>query len=110
MTLAPFIPYGDRVVIKPEVEEKTKGGIYIPAESKEGEETAIGRVMFVGEGDPGGRGIPIGKMRSKVGMRVQYYTMRAVKIGDVAGEADLVIVGEQDVIGARPTDEELAKQ
>lgn len=110
MKLDPFIPFGDRVVIKPITEEVSKGGIILPDTVRQEEETAIGIVRYVGEGDRSSRGIPVGKMRSKVGMHVQYYTMRAVKLGDVADEPDLVIVNEIDVIGARPTDEELAQQ
>ncbi len=40
-------PIGERVLIKPKGEEKTKGGIYIPESAKEGKKEGI--VVAVGQ-------------------------------------------------------------
>ena len=108
--LPPLILFGDRVAIKPEDESVTKGGIFIPETALDDEvKHSIGEVRYVGPGVPAGcHGIPEGKMRCKVGMRVKYYTLRAVKLGQIGDESDLVVVSEIDVMGAVPPEEEAA--
>lgn len=105
-TLPPLILFGDRVAIKPEDESVTKGGIFIPETALDDDvKHSIGIVRYVGPGSANDHGIPEGKMRCKVGMRVKYYTLRAVKLGQIGDESDLVVVSEMDVIGAVPPEE-----
>lgn len=53
-----IVPIGERVLITPATEEKTKGGIYIPQSAQEGKKE--GEVIAVGT-DKDGKELPLKK-------------------------------------------------
>ena len=92
--MAKVIPLGDRILIKREQAEKTKGGILLPDSAKE--KPKIGVVLEVGPGkvDESGKKIP---MNVKKGDRVLFsnYSGTEIKVND----EDELILSEDDVLG-----------
>lgn len=85
-------PLGDRVVIKMlEAEEKSKGGIFLPGQTKE--EPQIAEVVAVGPGEmQDGKNVP---MQVKVGDKILFPKFMGVAVR-VEGE-DLLVVSEKDI-------------
>ena len=85
-------PLGDRVVIKMlEAEEKSKGGIFLPGQTKE--EPQIAEVVAVGPGEmQDGKNVP---MQVKVGDKILLPKFMGVAVR-VEGE-DLLVVSEKDI-------------
>lgn len=85
-------PLGDRVVIKMlEAEEKSKGGIFLPGQTKE--EPQIAEVVAVGPGEmQDGKNVP---MQVKVGDKILFPKFMGVEVR-VEGE-DLLVVSEKDI-------------
>ena len=83
---------GDRVVIKMlEAEEKSKGGIFLPGQTKE--EPQIAEVVAVGPGEmQDGKNVP---MQVKVGDKILFPKFMGVAVR-VEGE-DLLVVSEKDI-------------
>lgn len=92
--MAKVIPLGDRVLIKREQAEKTKGGILLPETAKE--KPKIGIVLEVGPGklDDNGKRVA---MSVKKGDRVLFsnYSGTEIKVND----EDEMILSEDDVLG-----------
>jgi len=88
-------PLSDRVVIQPmELEEKTKGGIYVPDTAAK-EKPVEGEVVAVGPGKTSDSGEII-KMEVKVGDKVLYgkYSGTEVTIDD----KEYLIMRESDIL------------
>lgn len=85
-------PLGDRVVIKMlEAEEKSKGGIFLPGQTKE--EPQVAEVVAVGPGEMhDGKNVP---MQVKVGDKILFPKFMGVEVR-VGGE-DLLVVSEKDI-------------
>ena len=85
-------PLGDRVVIKMlEAEEKSKGGIFLPGQTKE--EPQIAEVVAVGPGEmQDGKNVP---MQVKVGDKILFPKFMGGAVR-VEGE-DLLVVSEKDI-------------
>ena len=90
-------PCGHRVLIKPDdIEEKTKGGIYIPSSTVHQERQAQdkGTVLDIGLGcwvD-----MADGSPWCKVGDKVYYPRYSGMKVKD--GEIELILVSDEDIV------------
>jgi chaperonin GroES len=89
-------PLGDRLVVEPEkVEEKTKGGIYLP-ETANQEKPVWGKVIAIGEGkiEDGGKRKPLDV---KIGDKILFgkYAGTNFKLD----EQELLVLREDDVMG-----------
>ncbi len=100
MESPPIALLDDRVLVKPEKETVTKGGIVMPETSET--ETGRGDVVAVG---PGKYEVMYDELRRiplmvKPGQRVQYnlYGARPIEIGD----QKYVVVKESDILGIYP--------
>ena len=92
--MANFTPLGERVVVKPsEVEETTKGGIYLPDTAKE--KPQEGEVVAVGPGRVGEDGSRI-PMELAKGDRVIYSKFAGTEYKD--GDDELLILRESDIL------------
>lgn len=85
----------DRVLIKPEGEEKTKGGIFIPAQAKE--KPCIGLVVATGKGRRDDRTGLLLPMMSKVGDTVLYNREHGLDIKLSTG--DYLMINDFEVLG-----------
>lgn len=85
-------PLGNRVVIRMlEAEERSKGGIFLPGQTKE--EPQLAEVVAVGPGEVAdGAIVP---MQVKVGDKVLFSKFMGVAVR-VGGE-DLIVVSERDI-------------
>lgn len=89
-------PLGDRVVVKPaEREEKTKGGIVLPATATK-ERPMEGTVLAVGEGqrDDSGKLIP---MNVKEGDKIVFAKYGGTEFS--LDDEDYLILAEKDILG-----------
>ncbi|MBR2576648.1 MAG: co-chaperone GroES [Firmicutes bacterium] len=85
-------PLGDRVVIKMlEAEEKSKGGIFLPGQTKE--EPQIAEVVAIGPGEV--RDGALVPMQVKVGDKILFPKFMGVEVR-VEGE-DLIVIAEKDI-------------
>lgn len=99
-----FYPAEDRVVILPEeTASTTKGGIYLPDDSRDDprRQTGVGQVRWIG---PGKMNVHVNRtmpMWAKVGMRVLYeaFGVTDVEINDVK----YVVVRSDSVVGLYPS-------
>ena len=84
----------DRVLVHPQQEEKSLGGIVIPSSAQQKSDTGIVKAVGVGRRDEKGQLIP---MTVNVGDKVMYgkYAGSEVKLD---GET-MMIVHEKDIIG-----------
>lgn len=84
----------DRVLVQPQQEEKTLGGIVIPSAAQQKSDTGVVKSVGAGRRDEKGQLVP---MTVKVGDKVMYgkYSGTEVK---VEGET-MMIVSEKDIIG-----------
>ena len=82
-------PLGDKVLIKPKMQVKTKSGIVLPDSAKE--EPQEGEVLAVGTGEK------VAKLGLKKGDRVLYekYGPEKIKIED----KELLIAKGEDILG-----------
>ena len=85
-------PLGDRVVIKMlEAEEKSKGGIFLPGQTKE--EPQVAEVIAIGPGEVrDGKVVP---MQVKVGDKILFPRFMGVDV-KVGGD-DLIVISEKDI-------------
>lgn len=84
----------DRVLVLPQQEEKSLGGIVIPTAAQQKSDTGVVKAVGVGRRDEKGQLVP---MSVKVGDKVMYgkYSGSEVKLD---GET-MMIVNEKDIIG-----------
>lgn len=84
----------DRVLVHPQQEEKSLGGIVIPTAAQQKSDTGIVKAVGVGRRDDKGQLVP---MTVKVGDKVMYgkYSGTEIKLD---GET-MMIVNEKDIIG-----------
>jgi len=84
----------DRVLIQPQQEEKSVGGIVIPTAAQQKSDTGVVKAVGAGRRDKKGQHVP---MTVKVGDKVMYgkYSGTEIKID---GET-MMIVNEKDIIG-----------
>ncbi|HAL18779.1 MAG TPA: co-chaperone GroES [Spirochaetaceae bacterium] len=82
-------PIGDRVLIKIEdAPEKTKSGLFIPAQAQE--KTQIGKILAIGEGEE------VKKVPVKVGDMVMYNKYSGTSIKD--GDDELLVLKSEDLV------------
>lgn len=96
-----FKPMGDRVLVKRDpIEERSAGGIYIPASSaaREREGAQGGVVLAIGAGkrDAQGNHIPL---EVKKGDRVYFGKYAGTEAGKDAEGVELIIIREDEVLG-----------
>ena len=82
-------PLGDKVLIKPKTEEKTKSGIVLPDSAKE--EPQEGEILAIGTGEK------VAKLGLKKGDQVLYEKYGPEKI-KIEGKEILIAKGE-DILG-----------
>lgn len=84
----------DRVLVQPQQEEKSLGGIVIPTAAQQKSDTGIVKAVGAGRRDKKGHAVP---MTVKIGDRVMYgkYAGSEIKFD---GET-MMIVSEKDIIG-----------
>lgn len=84
----------DRVLVHPQQEEKSLGGIVIPTAAQQKSDSGVVKAVGVGRRDEKGQLVP---MSVKVGDKVMYgkYSGTEIKID---GET-MMIVNEKDIIG-----------
>ncbi len=86
-------PLGDRVVIKMlEAEEKSKGGIFLPGQTKEAPQVA--EVVAIGPGEvKDGKAIP---MQVKIGDKILFPLFMGVAVR--LGGEELIVISEKDIL------------
>ena len=92
--MANFVPLGERVVVQPnELDQQTKGGIYLPDTAKE--KPQEGEVVAVGPGrvSDDGKRIP---MELAKGDRVIYSKFAGTEYKD--GDDEYLILRESDIL------------
>ena len=92
--MANFVPLGERVVVQPiELDQQTKGGIYLPDTAKE--KPQEGEVVAVGPGrvSDDGKRIP---MELSKGDRVIYSKFAGTEYKD--GDDEYLILRESDIL------------
>lgn len=96
MKITGLKPLGDRVLVKPVIEEeKSKGGIFLP-DTVSKEKPQVGEVLAVGPGatDKDGKVVPMGL---KKGDKVVYAKYSGTDIKDDADE-DYLLISEKDIL------------
>jgi chaperonin GroES len=83
---------GDRVMVKVDPEETTRGGIYLPDSAQE--KPQRGTVMAVGEGRRSDSGKPV-KPEVKVGDRVIFSKYGGTEVKD--GDEEYIILNSDDI-------------
>lgn len=89
----------DNVLIRPELMDKSKGGIIIPDSANKKDRPTRGVVLEVGEGknDQTGKFV---KMPYRPGMRVLFHQYPSLFIDDPDNEGDLLyIVAQTQIVG-----------
>lgn len=86
-------PLFDRVVVEPENEDKSKGGIFLGSQNADG--VKIGRVLFIGEGNEKQDG-QLSKMVVNIGDRVVFNKYSAID-ANIDGKT-LLVLRQTDIL------------
>lgn len=93
--MSTLIPFHDRVFIRPiEVEEMTKGGLYIPSQAKE--KPMTGEVISVGPGKPDEKGV-LRACAAQKGDHVLFGKFAGTRV--VVDDEELLMVIDGDIFG-----------